>query len=555
MFDHLDKKTSLLKTFKGIGLCVIVLVASMGSTSSGYTKVTSFIEICDNAIDDDGDGLIDLNDSDCECVLVEVESLIPNPSFEETSCCPEMQSELNCASGWIQASYPTTDFIHTCGWSGWDNDIDQFPPPQPFPEGGEGIVGLRDGVYFPANSNPEGTELIDPNWKEYAGACLLSPMKADSIYRIQFDLGFVDPIISPPINFTLFGTTDCANLPFGAGEGEPSTGCPTNAPGWVELGSVPVQGGSNIWIDAAIDVFPNEDIVAIALGPSCVNNLRENNRYYFLDNLQLDKTESFQIDISTASNPCAADFTLEVADYPDLSYQWYKDGVALVGEINPQLSQMYGEGDYRVRTINGAECMLSGIHPFNIPVIRTAINQSICEGETFSFGDQNLTESGLYIETLSSSNNCDSVVVLNLEIENVQVDSMTVKIFEGETFEIEGYSFTQDGNYSIELTSPNGCKTETFLQVAYHDIFIPNAFSPNFDGLNDKFTALAEQGLIQQVDMNIYNRWGSLIFQGPEWDGRHNGKYVDSGVYIYVMKIILSDDSSQLFSGSISVLF
>ncbi len=38
-------------------------------------------EICDNAIDDDNDGLIDLNDSDCACEMVSLESIIPNPSF------------------------------------------------------------------------------------------------------------------------------------------------------------------------------------------------------------------------------------------------------------------------------------------------------------------------------------------------------------------------------------------------------------------------------------------------------------------------------------------
>ena len=59
------------------------------------------VEICDNAIDDDGDGMIDLNDQDCFCMTPTPESLIPNPSFEEQDCCPSTRSELDCATGWI----------------------------------------------------------------------------------------------------------------------------------------------------------------------------------------------------------------------------------------------------------------------------------------------------------------------------------------------------------------------------------------------------------------------------------------------------------------------
>ena len=105
-------------------------------------------EICENARDDDGDGLTDLNDPDCACRIVKPESLIPNPSFEERTCSPVDRSQLNCAETWIQASEATTDYLHTCGWMGWPN----FPPPLPFPDG-EGCVGFRNGR-FGNNSTP-----------------------------------------------------------------------------------------------------------------------------------------------------------------------------------------------------------------------------------------------------------------------------------------------------------------------------------------------------------------------------------------------------------------
>lgn len=166
-------------------------------------QIKSMGEICDNGIDDDGDGLIDLNDPECTCELLEPESLIPNPSFEQLNCCPSDLEQLHCAKFWIQASTPTTDFIHACGWMGYE----RYPPPWPFPDG-NGVLGFRDGIFL-RNENPQ------RNWKEYAGACLINPMRKGVEYRFEFYVGFVSPDISPPINISFFGTTECANLPFG----------------------------------------------------------------------------------------------------------------------------------------------------------------------------------------------------------------------------------------------------------------------------------------------------------------------------------------------------
>ena len=117
------------KAVKGGLKFLVFLIAVSLMFLSSYWSLAIQDEICDNAIDDDNDGFIDLNDLDCDCIVIEPVSYIPNSSFEDISCCPTAQSELHCATGWIQASYPTTDLIHNCGWQGWNNDSDQFPPP------------------------------------------------------------------------------------------------------------------------------------------------------------------------------------------------------------------------------------------------------------------------------------------------------------------------------------------------------------------------------------------------------------------------------------------
>ncbi|MGB3947539.1 MAG: hypothetical protein WBM13_06125, partial [Bacteroidia bacterium] len=68
-------------------------------------------EICNNGIDDNGNGLVDLNDTAaCNC-LPQPPSLIQNSSFELKNCCPTTYSQMNCAQGWIQASAATSDYM------------------------------------------------------------------------------------------------------------------------------------------------------------------------------------------------------------------------------------------------------------------------------------------------------------------------------------------------------------------------------------------------------------------------------------------------------------
>ena len=106
----------------------------------------------------------------------------------------------------------------------------------------------------------------------------------------------------------------------------------------------------------------------------------------------------------------------------------------------------------------------------------------------------------------------------------------------------------------ISLTSPNGCEILTLLYLEFYNIYIPNVFSPNYDGINDLFTILAEDGLIQSIELNVFNRWGGTVFKGTEWDGRHNDEFVNPGVYVYLIKIKLNDDTEHQFSGDVTVL-
>lgn len=499
-------------------------------------------EICDNGIDDDLDGLVDLNDDDCTCVLIQPVSVIPNPSFEDMDCCPSNRSQLECANGWIQASEPTTDYINDCGWPGWDD----YLPPQPFPDG-NGIMGFRDGRI--GNSLPDINDPDRPFWKEYAGACLTGPLLAGTTYRFQFDVGFVNPQRSPPIDVSFFGTSNCINLPFGVGDAD--FGCPSNSPNWRKLGEVRVSGGSgNSWINTFIEVTPTENIAAIAIGPDCPPIISSTSLYYFFDNLLLADVESFEFRVTANAQPCSPDFALSIPFNPVLEYQWYKSGIALTGETASELSQNYGEGTYQVRVLDGESCRVSPAYEYVIPEFITFPSVTICEGADYPFGDLRLTEPGFYRDTFKNRDNCDSIVDLILDVISRQYDTTEASILGGQPYAIGGQDFYREGEYPLTLTSSFGCDSLVLLRLSNFDVYIPTAFSPNADGVNDSFSPFVPVEEVESIDLQIFDRWGNLLFQGAAWEGRDH----PPGVYVYVANISFRGGYAKTFSGSLTLL-
>jgi len=502
-------------------------------------------EICENALDDDGDGLIDLNDPDCDCPVLEPASLIPNPSFEASNCCPQSRSELHCADTWIQASEATTDYLNSCGWMGWPN----LPPPLPFPDG-EACVGFRNGRF--------GDDDARPGWKEYAGACLLAPLRARTAYRFRFNVGFIDGTYSPPTQVVFYGSTDCSFLPFGIGD--PDYGCPLNGEGWQRLGAVYVSG-FNSWITTSIDVTPEENIYAIAIGPDCRDVIADTDIYYFFDNLVLDELRAFEFRISGDGNPCAADYALVVPDDNGLEYQWYYNGIAIIDAKEARLP-MAGrpEGSYLVRILGDSECKVTQPYYHQAPVEESAFEQRFCPGDSYSFHGRALTAPGIYVDTLKSVDNCDSIVTLDLRLAAEFTDTVRARIFEGEQYPVGAYRYTRPGRYDVPLQSELGCDSLVFLDLSFYDVFFPNAFSPNNDGVNDRFAVFGGEELQQVVDLQVFDRWGALVYADRElapnadadgWDGTVNGRLAPDGVYVYVATLLMDDGVERRRSGSL----
>ena len=106
------------------------------------------------------------------------------------------------------------------------------------------------------------------------------------------------------------------------------------------------------------------------------------------------------------------------------------------------------------------------------------------------------------------------------------------------------FQFPQDkpGDYNVTLITTNqaGCIDSISKVVIIDDVFlfyIPTAFTPDGDGLNDNFKVVGEGLDLSNFKMTVFNKWGELVFESnnPDigWDGTRNGSLVPDGVYIW----------------------
>jgi gliding motility-associated-like protein len=293
-------------------------------------------EICNNGIDDNGNGLVDLNDAECVCADIlnpgSVTSFFPNHRFEQrTNCCPVSFSHINysslwCLSGWSQVTAGTSDFCHPCGF---------YPPSFPSSPDGGGYVGF----------------IAQPGYFEYVGNCIPAGlMDAGVEYTLSMwilgaSVGVQNPgtiilnngpYYQDPLPLTIYGHPTCLWTP------DQTVDCLENF-GWTELATVDYHA-TGAWQRINITFSSPFNVLRLAFGGGCdmptsyaaVPETEDHprfNPYFLVDELMLNVASAFvTLPVAAEGGVCSGDLLL-TATPPAVGsgFQWYHEGVAIVG--------------------------------------------------------------------------------------------------------------------------------------------------------------------------------------------------------------------------------
>jgi gliding motility-associated-like protein len=106
-----------------------------------------------------------------------------------------------------------------------------------------------------------------------------------------------------------------------------------------------------------------------------------------------------------------------------------------------------------------------------LPVPVTNLSESICQGETYAFNGFLYSISGVYVDTLTTFQGCDSIVTLELYVIPSVSSEISASICQGESYSFNGNVFSASGIYSVILTSYTGCDSTVTLLLTVHPLY------------------------------------------------------------------------------------
>lgn len=190
-------------------------------------------------------------------------------------------------------------------------------------------------------------------------------------------------------------------------------------------------------------------------------------------------------------------------------------------------------------------------------------------------------KAGTYTITVADSRNCTTInkavivspanMIVNVAVKNVscveqQDGELEVAVSKGVppyTYQWSTGSSASSitnlaaGMYTLTVTDKKGCVNTTDVTVTSGNgdcLFIPDAFSPNNDGVNDRWV-LRNIRLYPNNSMQVVNQWGQELYSASPylepWDGRHNGNLLPPGTYYY---IFTRGDGSASYTHSLTIL-
>jgi len=124
---------------------------------------------------------------------------------------------------------------------------------------------------------------------------------------------------------------------------------------------------------------------------------------------------------------------------------------------------------------------------------------------------------------------------------------------------------TKTTTYTAQATDDNGCVVSDNIKITVIEktsVFIPNVFSSNADGTNDKWVIFSDNTVESIKEAAVFDRWGESIWYQNNfppndnkfgWDGRFNGKYLNPCVLVYYVVIEFKNGQTKVFKGDLNI--
>ncbi len=167
-----------------------------------------------------------------------------------------------------------------------------------------------------------------------------------------------------------------------------------------------------------------------------------------------------------------------------------------------------------LQTINGCDSTVTLNLTVN-PVATTTLQAAICEGTVYTENGFNVSEAGVYTQNLQTINGCDSTVTLTLTVNPVYNITIDATINQGDVYQENGFEVSEAGVYTQSLQSVNGCDSVIVLNLTVNSSLgdvaantIEVALYPN---PAEDYTVLKVQGLKEQTKVTLFDLRGRKL--------------------------------------------
>lgn len=180
--------------------------------------------------------------------------------------------------------------------------------------------------------------------------------------------------------------------------------------------------------------------------------------------------------------------------------------------------------------------------------------------------NKNYATSGDYQLNIQTQNGCDSVIRLHLTIDPQFHITDTISVLGRYYWPITNKIYDQPGIYESRFQTLNGCDSlyVLILQIRKRgDVFIPNVFTPNGDGVNDRFTVFSTPEIKEIQRLRLFDRWGQMVYElrnfppndlSYGWDGNFRNQKSNPAVFVCTVEWIDAEGELHILSGDVTLL-